>query len=52
MQGSSSPVSDRNVGQDVASSGRGYRLGFDFGSGAMLLALALFTWSRFRASGF
>jgi len=48
---STGAVSDGVEDQAVASSGD-YGFGFDFGSGAMLVALALFAWSRFRASGF
>jgi len=46
------PVSDRNGhsrNQGAPSGSAGRTLGFDPGSGALMLALAFFVWTRFRA---
>ena len=45
------PVSDRNQSrnQGATSGSAGRTLGFDLGSGALMLALAFFAWARFRA---
>src|SRR6185369_3048933 len=46
------PVSDRNgrsTNQGATSGSVGRTLGFDLGSGALMLALAFFVWTRFRA---
>jgi hypothetical protein len=46
------PVSDRNGharNQGATSGSVGRTLGFDLGSGALMLALAFLVWTRFRA---
>jgi hypothetical protein len=49
---SARPVSERNgrsLNQDTTSGSADRRFGFDLGSGALMLALAFFVWTRFRA---
>jgi len=47
---SARPVSDQTGRPlDQSASPIHARFGFDFGTGALMLALALFLWTRFRA---